>query len=211
MPLYHQGEYAIIEIHKDALSQSAARTLPTQLIWERVEPVDNELGIAMSVLCQTHRILHNLLHSNLDHNTYTEGKISLRSLHELVMMQFFYRESIDWETIQKLMERGGYAKILAASLYLAHRLFSSPIPGYKLPTRGAVFYYTRSRLQFRWYLINKLVELALWFSSESIRWRYKCDDSFLSLTIGRIRLAMYLSGKYSIQAFRFIIARTVSD
>ncbi len=206
-PLFRPGEYGTIEIHRDALPNSAARILSTPMIWEQSEPVANQSDLAMRVPSPTHRVLHNLLHSDLINQTYVRGKISLRSLHELVMMQAVYRERIDWEIIQQLMNRGGQAQVLRASLYLAHRSFGSPMPDRMRPTLGAVAHYARTRLQVRWHWLDEFVERMFWFSTENICERYKCDNNFWFVAKGRIKLAAFLAGKYSRQAFYLIVRR----
>ena len=203
-PLYHPGMYGTIEIHKDALPTSAARILPTQAVWEQAEAVINHLGIAMSVPSPTHRVLHNLLHSDLINQTYARGQICLRSLHELAMMQILYQERIDWKTVRRLMDRGGQARILHASLFLANRLFGSTMPHRMHPTLGAIAHHARTRLQIRWHWLDKLVEGAFWFSTESICERYYCNDRLWPLTKGRARLAAHLFFKYSSRIFRLI-------
>ena len=176
-PLYHPNWHGTIEIHRDALPNSVASILPTKQIWNQAEPVINELGIAMSVPSPTHRILHNFLHSELVNQAYARGKISLRSLYELVMVQGVYNERIDWELIKLLMDRSGQRKILCAWLYLAHRLFGNIMPYPIHPTFGTLIHYTRTRSQFSWDWANELVERAFWFSTQSICERYSCDDS----------------------------------
>jgi hypothetical protein len=203
-PLYRPGEYGTIEIHRDALPASAARILPTALIWEQSEPVVNECGIALRVPSPTHRVLHNLLHSDLINQTHVRGRISLRSLHELALMQALYRERLDWEAIRRLMEQGGQGRVLRATLYLAHRYFGSSMPDRMRPTPGAVAHYARTRLQVRWHWLDEFVERAFWFSTPSICERYHCDDRFWSVAKGRLRLATQLACKYSSQAFRLI-------
>lgn len=198
-PLYRPGEYGTIEIHRDALPASAARVLPTALIWEQSELVVNDLGIVMRVPSPTHRVLHNLLHSNLIDEAYVRGLISLRSLHELVMMQTLYQERLDWETIGQWMARGGQAKVLRAALYLAHRWFGSPMPAGIRPTPAAMAHYARTRLQVRWDWLNGLVDRAFWFSTSNICERYGCDRSAGSVAKGRMKLATFLAGKYSRQ------------
>lgn len=204
-PLYRPGEYGTIEIHRHALPNSAARILPTSLIWEQREPVVNESGISMSVPSPTHRVLHNLLHSDLINQTYARGQISLRSLHELAVMQTLYRERLDWETIRQLMDRSGQARVLRASLYLARHYFGSPLPDRMRPTLGAKIHYIRTGLQARWYWLNEFVERLFWFSTPSICERYHCDNSFWPVTKGRICLAAQLACKYSSRAFRLMI------
>lgn len=203
-PLYRPDGYGMIEIHRDALPNSAARILPTSTIWEQSEPVINPLGPTISVPSPTHRVLHNLLHSDLINQTYASGKISLRSLHELAMMQAVYRDRIDWETIGRLMNGGGQAHLLRASLYLSYRLFGGSIPNPIRPTYRAMAHYVRTRLQVRWNWLDRLVERMLWFSSENICTHYKCDDSFWPVVNGRIKLATFLAGKYSYQFCRWI-------
>jgi hypothetical protein len=203
-PLYRPREYGKIEIHRDALPNSAARILPTSLIWEQSEPVVNDLGIGMRVPSPTHRVLHNLLHSDLINQTHVRGRIDLRSLHELVRMQVVERERLDWQAIRERMDRGGQGRILRASLYLAHRYFGSPQPDYIRPTLGAVVHYARTRLQVRWDWTKELVDRVFWFSTPDICERYHCDDRFWSVTKGRVRFAAYLACKYSKRALRLI-------
>ena len=203
-PLYHPNWHGTVEIHREALPSSAARILPTKLIWNQSEPVINELGITMRIPSPTHRVLHNLLHSDLINQTYIRGNISLRSLHELVMMQSIYNKQIDWKNIQQLMDKGGQEKVFHASLYLAHRLFGSPLPDQTCMKSGAIIHYARTRLQIGWNWTNELVERAFWFSAQSICERYNCYNSFFSITKWRIHLAAYLAWKYSRQAFHVI-------
>jgi hypothetical protein len=200
-PLYRPGSHGMIEIHRDALPTSAARILPTSMIWEQSEPVVNSLGLTIRIPSPTHRVLHILLHSDLINQIYVRGKLSLRSLHELVRMQTIYREQLDWETIRQRMDRSGHGQVLRASLHLADRLFGSPMPDCMRPTFGAAIHYARTRWQVRWPWLDELMERVFWFSTESICERYHCDDRFWSLTKGRVRLASQLARKYGSRAF----------
>lgn len=202
-PLYHQRKYGTIELHKDALPTSAARILPTRLIWERAEAIINQSGIVMSAPSPTHRVLHNLLHSDLINKNHVRGRISLRSLHELAMMQNLYQERIDWETIWQLMDKGSQAKILRSSLYLTNRLFGSPIPDQIDPTLSSAIHCARTRLQVHWNWLDQFVERAFWFTTENICERYHCKDRFWPVAKGRVRLAAHLSCKYTSRAFNW--------
>lgn len=203
-PLYRPGKQGTIEIHKDVLPASAARILPTPLIWEQRESVVNSSGIAMSVPSPTHRVLHNLLHADLINQTHVRGQLALRSLHELTMMQLVERERIDWQAIRQRMAEGGQTHVLCASLYLAHRYFGSPMPDRLRPTPGTVAHHARTRLQVRWPWLDEFVDRLFWFSTPSICERYHCDDRFWPVTKGRIRLATHLAGKFSKQTFYLI-------
>lgn len=203
-PLYRPGEQGVIELHRDALPNSAARILPTQRIWDQAEPVVDESGIALRVPSPAHRILHNLLHSDLINQTYARGLIALRSLHELATMQALYGERLDWASVRDQMDRGGQAKIFRASLYLTHRYFGSPLPDRLHLTLGALAHHLRIRLQVRWNWLDEFVKRLFWFSAPNICGSYHCDDRFWSVTKGRIRLAAQLACKYSSRAFRWI-------
>jgi hypothetical protein len=192
-PLYRPGSFGTIEIHRDALPDSAARILPTLMIWDESEPVGNSLNLRIRIPSATHRVLHNLLHSDLINQTYVRGRVSLRSLHEVAVMQTICREELDWETIRQMVDRSGHGRILRATLYLADRLFGSPMPDGIRGTFGSVIHYARSRLQVRWSWLDELVERLFWFSTPSICERYRCDDRFLSVTKGRVRLAWHLA------------------
>lgn len=204
-PLYHPGNHGTIEIHRDALPNSVACILPTSLIWEQSEPIVNQLScVTIRVPSPTHRVLHNLLHSDLINQTYVRGRISLRSLHELAMMQAHYQKSVDWKTIRKLMDRGGQTEVLRAALYLTHRLFGSPIPDQIDPTLNSVIHCARTRLQVRWNWLDQFVDRVFWFTTENICERYHCEDRFWPVTKGRVRLAAHLSCKYTSRAFNWI-------
>ena len=203
-PLYRPGKCGTIELHKDALPTSAAQVLPTRLIWEQAEAIINQSGIAMSVPSPTHRVLHNLLHSDLINQTYVRGQISLRSLHELAMMQNLYQERIDWETIWQLMDKGSQARILRSSIYLTNRLFGSPIPDQIDPTLSSAIHCARTRLQVRWNWLDQFVEQVFWFTTKNICERYHCEDRFWPVAKGRVRLAVHLSCKYTSRAFNWI-------
>lgn len=194
-PLFHPSGHGRIEIHRDALPNGAARILPTSILREHCEPVPNSLGIRMSVPSPTHRILHNLLHSALVNKAYARGRIPLRSLHELAMMQAAYRDRIDWVTIRHLMRQGGQMHLLRGSIYLAHRLLGCPLPDPIPATRRAKIHHARTRLQLRWLWLDELLERSFWFSSEEICQRYRCDSKFWPVNRRRVELAASLASK----------------
>ncbi|MBK8185199.1 MAG: nucleotidyltransferase family protein [Candidatus Competibacteraceae bacterium] len=201
-PLARPNSYGTIELHHSALPNSAARILATSLIWRESKLVPNSLGLLVRIPSPTHRVLHNILHADLINKTYAQARISLRSLHELVTMQTVYGKDIDWQLIEKLMSEGDRSQIPRASLYLAHRLFGSPIPDCMRPTRGTVAHYFQARFQVDWRWLDRFVERMLWFSNTNIRERYQCKDDFWSITKGRFRLATSLALRQSHRLFQ---------
>lgn len=201
MPLLHAEEEGAIEIHREALPRSAAAIMPSTLVWTHNQSI-KESGVVFHVPDPTTRILHNILHAALVNRGYARGDISLRSLHELALIQSQYEKQIDWRSIRTLMDRGGKSKVLNAWVYAAHRLFAGPMPDGLRPTRRVVAHYTRTRLQVRWRRTEDIIEKAMWFSARDICERYQCNEGFVSVAKGRVRLAASLSCRAGIEALR---------
>lgn len=199
-PLFRPGDQGTIEIHREALPSSAAAIMPTAQIWRHAQSVI-ESGAVFRVPDPTIRILHNVLHAALVNRGYARGEISLRSLHELALIQNQHENQIDWMAIRTLMDRGGKSKVLNAWLYAAHRLFAFRLlPGVR-PKMHALAHYTRMRVQARWRWTDEIIERAMRFSVPDICEKYQCTDDFVSVAKGRMRLAVTMSCCGAIQAF----------
>lgn len=170
-PLSRSGEYATIEVHKAALSPVRTGRLygvcvtpedvdrMTQLIRKEAEPV-REQEVAMSVPSRTHRTLHLILHSAYVDNAHRCGTLPLRPIHELALMQSVFGEDIDWSTIRGVLEADGKSNVLNDWIYLAHRLYGSPLPDGIEPGFGPVVHFARCRIQARWGLSVSLRTFA---------------------------------------------------
>lgn len=192
-PLYRPNAHGAIEIHREGLPESAARALPTSLLWEQAETVANPFGIKLKIPSPSHRILHNVLHSDWINGTHARGLVALRSLHELVAVQAAHGAAIDWSMIERIMDRAGHGQRLRASLYLAHRCLGQPMPAGLRRTVGAWLHYGRVRSQLRWERLNRLAERLDWFSARNICERYQCGSDAWSVGRGRLRLAAQLA------------------
>lgn len=191
MPLSRSTDEGTIEIHREALPSSAAAIMPSTLMWRCAQSV-RASGVMFQLPDPTTRVLHNVLHAALINRGHARGDLSLRSLHELALMQSEYETSIDWMTIQKLMDRGGKSRVLNAWLYAAHQLFACPLPKGIRPTRRAAAHYARARMQVRWQRIHEVIEKAMWFSTRDICERYQCSEGVFPVMKGRMRLATSL-------------------
>jgi len=120
------------------------------------------------------------------------------------VMQTKHHDRIDWETIRQLGDRLGKTKALRAWLYLCHESFGSPLPAHLRPTLGTKAHYSRTRLRARWNWTGEIIDRVLWFSAPDICSRYNCNNDFLSLAWGRMRLATYLSCKYVSRTFQWV-------
>ena len=194
-PLQRPGDYGTIEIHHDALEENADDGSLTRRIRTHCRPVKNA-GVAMCVPDRTSQVLHNILHAAVAHGGYERGVGSLRSLHELALTASQNREPIDWKEIRSWFERSGKTRVLDSWLYVAHRLFGCQLPTNTRPTPSAIGYYARYRMQARWPWIDAVARRTLLFSARNIQERYGCDNSFTSLSNGRLRLFLDVSGYY---------------
>jgi hypothetical protein len=208
-PLYRPGEYGTIELHGEVLLKSLAHILPASQMWKHREHIEIE-GVVMGIPAPTHRVLHNLSHAALMDRKYAAGEVSLKSLHELALMQTLYGQRIDWNVIWHLMHRSGKSRSLDAWLYLAHRWLGSSLPEGMGKTLGTRAYYVRTRLQARWSWTKEIVDRCMWFSARNIRERYQADGNSVSLMKGRARLAGYLSRKYCSRALQWTWRKTGS-
>jgi hypothetical protein len=202
-PLHRPGEYGTVEIHRSALAShcSGAGLLPTQLLWRNTEHIQAS-GAEMAVPTPTYRILHNLVHSVITDRAYLRGRIPLRPLHETAQMQINFRKSIEWENIREQFASCGKSKVLQGFLYLSHKYFNTPLPDAIPRTAGSVVHHARARLQARWEWPKNIIEPVLDFwatevvervnhlSAENICARYQCENDFLSITKGRIKLVL---------------------
>lgn len=194
-PLYRPCDRSMVEIHREGLPESTARILPTTLIWKHAEEVVNPFGIRMKAPSPSHRILHNILHSDVINRTYVRGGIVLRALHELAAIQTRETKAIDWATLERMMERGGQKKVFDASVYLMHRLLKVPMPANLRKTFRSRLHFEKTQLQLRWGGLHKLMVRASWFSAHDICERYRCRNDFWSVGKGRLRLAARLFRK----------------
>jgi hypothetical protein len=226
-PLHRPGEYGTVEIHRSALAShcSGSGLLPTQLLWRNTERIQASRA-EMAVPTPTYRVLHNLVHSMITDRAYLRGRIPLRPLHETAQMQVNYRKSIDWENIQKRFASCSKSKVLQGFLYLSHKYFDTPLPDAIPRTAGSVIHHARARLLTRWEWPKDIIEPVLDFwatevvervnhlSAENICARYQCENDFLSITQGRMRLVLRrirLTGafvaKHTRRPFRGILER----
>lgn len=170
-PLTRAGEYAVIEIHTDILMPArtgrllghsltrADSKLITSLVVEAAQSACID-ELRASIPCPTHRVLHCLLHAAfLEFNAYRAGTLPLKSLHELALLQNLFKSKVDWADISRLLKTSRNTKLLRDWVYLAHKLFDSPMPSEWSTTAHMRAHHTRCRLQARWGLAITLREI----------------------------------------------------
>jgi len=148
-PMFRSGAYGAIEIHRRLAEYPYELILPTELVLAETEPLIVEQA-HMRVLTPTHRILHNIVHSQLIDHLHDNGTIPLRSLHEVYCEQAAYSSHIDWAMISRQMNNNKRGRVLRAYLFMMKTLYGSPSSSEARPTLAAHLYYQRCRAQLAW-------------------------------------------------------------
>ena len=191
-PLRSESGPGTVEVHRALLASPATPLVRDEFIHQHLVPLSIS-GAQLNVPDATLRIVHMLLHSGVVDRNYARGYLCLRDLHELALTQSNFDTEVDWLAIGRLMQGGGHAAVLEAWVYLAYRMFGSPLPEGVRPTRRAVLHERRTRLQIASPAIDRLVGTAMLFSRQSLRDRYGCNDDALTLASARARRAASLA------------------
>lgn len=185
-PLFRPGDYGALELHRDLLMKGYRQFLPGETALAESEPLEYE-GRAMKVLSPTHRVLHNILHSQIIDRHYPEGVLPLRSLHEMVTEVSAQRSRFEWSGIRAVMENGKRGDVLDTYLYLAHRLFGLSLPGGCRHRVRSLLYYQRCRLQAGWPWLDVWGHRIGRLSTDNIGRLYDCGPGWLSVNRARLR------------------------
>jgi hypothetical protein len=124
-----QGVVAV-ELHWRLGQQRAL--LPADTVWRASRPVDGFAGLR--VLSPTHRIWHNLFHSQIQDQGHAMGFVWLRQLLDLAEIRRRHEGDIDWRGLEAMMARSGMDGILRSRLFQLQALLGLPAP---LPTSAA--------------------------------------------------------------------------
>ncbi|VAW80813.1 hypothetical protein MNBD_GAMMA13-1937 [hydrothermal vent metagenome] len=198
-PLFRPGDYATVEIHRN-LMDGQSKILSASEALADARAVNYE-GLAMKVLSPTHRILHNLVHSQLVDAHYMAGVIPLRSLNEVAVESLHASEPPDWKFISGRLLQNGHAAVLHAYLYMANSLFDMPWPPNQRTTLGARLYSVRCKRQLAWDWFT--IWGIRWgrFSATNIRKLYPCGDGVIELNRARAHYARQMLVRYVTRIF----------
>lgn len=190
-PLFRPGDYASIEIHR-RLMDSYEDLLAAPEALESARCIEYE-DASMRLLSPTHRVLHNLVHSQLVDGHYVSGVTPMRSLSEVALES--RQAPPDWALIVNRMTAGSCLEVLQAYLYEAHELFAMPWPAGQTASIGARLYSLRCRRQLAWPWFDIWGLRIGRFSSANMRKLYGCGDSLLEHASARLRYAGFLLGR----------------
>ena len=185
-PLFRPGDYGSLEIHRSLTESPYVNILPTEIALAEAQPLEFQ-GLSMKVLSPTHRLLHNILHSQLvDHND-ADGIFPLRSVYEVVTESRANRGAVDWPDIQARLEQHNRGNVLQAYLYVAHKLFRMPFPQGTGKTLSSRLYYQRCLAQLSWQWANEWGLRLGRYSGDTMRKRYGCGNEWIAVNRARFR------------------------
>ncbi|MEN8761064.1 MAG: nucleotidyltransferase family protein [Thiogranum sp.] len=183
-PLFRPGDYGSLEVHRSLTENPYVDILPTEIGLAEAQPLDFK-GLSMKALSPTHRLLHNILHSQLVDHNHADGIIPLRSLHEVITESTANQERIDWSIIQSRMEQHNRGNALRAYLYLAHKLFGTSFPEGVGKTLSSRLYYQRCCAQLSWQWANEWGLRLGRYSADTMRKRYGCENGWIAVNRAR--------------------------
>ena len=185
-PLFRPGDYGSLEIHRSLTESPYADILSTEVALAEAQALEFQ-GLAMKALSPTHRLLHNILHSQLVDHNHADGIFPLRSLHEVITESTANQKGTDWSFIQSRMEQHDWGNALQAYLYLANKLFGMPIPEGIRKTLPSRLYYQRCCAQLSWQWANKWGLRLGRYSSDAMRKKYGCENGWIAVNRARLR------------------------
>lgn len=187
VPLVKPGEYASVELHRQALHARASGVLPTAAIWRSACPF--EVGGARFYLPSfTHEVLISLLHSQIGDRHYVEPHFDLRGLYDLTALADRFCAAIDWSEIAVCMNGHGLGKVLEAYFFAAHRLFClAPPQGFTFGARARI-HFLCCLATLRWARVQRLVDR---YSAYRMTRRYGCSQEFIPLAVYRVRFFLH--------------------
>jgi hypothetical protein len=185
-PLFRPGDYGSLEIHRSLTENTYADILPTEIGLAEAQPLEFQ-GLSMKVLSPTHRLLHNILHSQLVDHNHADGIFPLRSLHEVVTESTANQQRVDWSIIQSRMEQHKRGKALGAYLYMAHTLFGMSFPKGMEKTLSSQLYYQRCCAQLSWQWVNQWGLRLGRYSADTMHRRYGCGNGWIAVNRARFQ------------------------
>ncbi|MEN3974477.1 nucleotidyltransferase family protein [Emcibacter sp. SYSU 3D8] len=122
--LQRPGGVVAVELHHRVGQQRSL--LSADMAWRDIRTLQTEPRLR--VLSPTHRVWHNIFHSQVQDQGHSTGLIWLRQLADLVDICRRHGESIDWAALDQMMTDAGMDGVMRARLLQAERLLGLPWP-----------------------------------------------------------------------------------
>ena len=202
MRFWRPGDIVALEIHRHVGKQRTL--LSPEEAFRAATPLD-QAGIRLLAPSPTHRVLHNVFHSEMHDRGYALGRLPLRALHDLKLLTGRHGKDVDWAHIRHQLSAAGSAHVLDAYVFAADRLLGISGPPEVRPTM-------RSRLHHRWCLavferqrlrslVRAMGAATHVFARWDLEYRYGQPGRASTRHIMRLRHGIGLLGKFRFRAF----------
>ncbi len=123
----HPSGMFSIEIHRSLVIGEFERILPTDDMFKRAIAIQwNRRSVF--VLQPTDRIVHNIVHAQLQDDRFSRGTIELRQMRELALLADRHNDAVDWSEIEHRFSSTGHTNVLAEQAALCPTLMGVPLP-----------------------------------------------------------------------------------
>lgn len=146
-PMHHPDHIVAIELHVRPGEQR--NFLTNDAAWAEAVPVEAP-GLKLVALGPTHRVAHNIFHSEIQDSGYLLGSVCLRQLYDLANICARFKYEIDWRDIAARMERQGMGPLFRARIHMAVELLGAPQPSVPVDGLRSRFHLARGLAQLRW-------------------------------------------------------------
>ena len=131
-----EGRLAKVELHRVVTPPRLRTFLPPLEVLEHSSRIDLH-GRTVRIPSLLHRIVHNIGHAQLQHQSYWTGEIRLRDLYDFALLIQESKGGIAWSPFIEHFDRAGYGNAPRAYLMMAEELFGLPRPEEASPPSAA--------------------------------------------------------------------------
>lgn len=208
-PLGRADCVAAIEVHTGLTAQGEPQWTTFEDLLRKSSPITvNDYGFR--VLDPSHAVFYTLFHSEIHHEFYARGNLSIRSMSDFAELDFHHSNRVDWGEIRDISRKCGVEHVVRDYLFAANRLFGTEIPRGLLPTLRTRLHFYRCltkplRLPHylrvkqsvaRYRLGRALLSIGEAFSSAHLCRMYTCSPSFRKLLGVRLKHVKHLIATY---------------
>ncbi len=126
-PLFHESEPVRLELHRHVVRRDLERILPTSEVQETSRRLVVD-GVSVRVPAPTVRVLHNVVHSQLQDGAYRLRLVQLRQVYEFTRLCRALDGRIDWREIERRLDTFERRHSLQVYLLTAVRRFGLRMP-----------------------------------------------------------------------------------
>jgi hypothetical protein len=136
LPLLKKNGSIRIELHRQLFAKKHIGLLSAERV-SRDALSYTEGKMRARIPSADHLIIHNIAHTQINHDNYEFRTISLRQLYDFVLMADAYDSRIDWPTVALHFKRHGAMNVLLVYLLAGRFFFGQPLPQGIQSTAGA--------------------------------------------------------------------------